>query len=336
MLKCDFHLHTVYSDGSVWPTTRVSEAFEEGLDAIAITEHFEFHHLNKDDVNAMENYNREYEIARERADRLGIMVVPGIEVTREVPAGHFNVLFIEDVNPLTPKINHENPRDTTTLVDMFSTVKRMGGFTFWNHPSYQNPSGAEWAPIHQKLYESGLIQGVEIINSGPYIPLVHSWADEKRLTKMANSDAHGDFALRDGVYRPMTLVFARDRSVEGIREALFAGRTVGYAHNYLYGKEPLVRPIFENSLKTRVVHNTDSAISIEIRNLSGLPFEIEVPETDNIKPAGNSRRFTLYGNETCVMSLTKKIKGTNISQVDVSVNNIHVAADTPLNAEVRF
>lgn len=33
-LKCDFHIHTVFSDGTVWPTVRVEEAYREGLDAI--------------------------------------------------------------------------------------------------------------------------------------------------------------------------------------------------------------------------------------------------------------------------------------------------------------
>ena len=41
-LKCDFHMHTVFSDGLVWPTVRVDEAYSEGLDAIAITEHIEY------------------------------------------------------------------------------------------------------------------------------------------------------------------------------------------------------------------------------------------------------------------------------------------------------
>ena len=26
-LKCDFHMHTVFSDGLVWPTVRVGEAY---------------------------------------------------------------------------------------------------------------------------------------------------------------------------------------------------------------------------------------------------------------------------------------------------------------------
>ena len=38
-LKCDLHIHTVFSDGLVWPTVRVEEAWREGLDAIAITDH---------------------------------------------------------------------------------------------------------------------------------------------------------------------------------------------------------------------------------------------------------------------------------------------------------
>ena len=40
-LKCDFHIHTVFSDGSVWPNIRVEEAWREGLDAIAMTDHIE-------------------------------------------------------------------------------------------------------------------------------------------------------------------------------------------------------------------------------------------------------------------------------------------------------
>ena len=29
-LKCDFHQHTVFSDGSVWPSIRVQEAIRDG------------------------------------------------------------------------------------------------------------------------------------------------------------------------------------------------------------------------------------------------------------------------------------------------------------------
>ncbi|NLK53489.1 MAG: PHP domain-containing protein, partial [Bacteroidales bacterium] len=54
VLKCDFHTHTVFSDGQVWPSIRAQEAWEEGLDAIALTEHIEYHPY-KDDVKVDHN-----------------------------------------------------------------------------------------------------------------------------------------------------------------------------------------------------------------------------------------------------------------------------------------
>ena len=41
-LLTDFHQHTVFSDGLVWPTIRVDEAVRDGLDAISLTEHLEY------------------------------------------------------------------------------------------------------------------------------------------------------------------------------------------------------------------------------------------------------------------------------------------------------
>ncbi|MBQ9962937.1 MAG: histidinol-phosphatase, partial [Alistipes sp.] len=39
--KGDFHIHTSYSDGRVNPSGRVVEAWVDGLDVIAITDHYE-------------------------------------------------------------------------------------------------------------------------------------------------------------------------------------------------------------------------------------------------------------------------------------------------------
>ena len=337
LLKCDFHLHTVFSDGSVWPVSRVEEAFREGLDAIAITDHIEYRHINKD-INALENYNREYEIAKSAADNLGVLLVPGLEVTREYPVGHYNMLFIDDANPLAKHINHDNPYDTTAIVDILSAGKAMGAFTFWNHPAFPNPNGiAQWNSVQQNLYEKGLLMGIELINTGLHIPLVHQWADEKGLTILANTDAHGALLLRDGSYRSMTIVFARDRSIASIREALFAKRTIGYAHNYLYGKEELLKSIFEKSLKTRILRSTDKEIALEIRNLTGLPFELEfIDDNHFVPPTYFNYKFVLYGNETIAVALQKKNAASQSKEISVVVNNLHVKASTPLKTTIKF
>ncbi len=67
-LKCDFHVHTVFSDGKVWPDVRVNEAWQQGYDAIAITDHIEYRPF-KDVV--LGDFNESYKIAKKRADQIG-------------------------------------------------------------------------------------------------------------------------------------------------------------------------------------------------------------------------------------------------------------------------
>ena len=65
-LVCDLHMHTVFSDGSVWPTIRVQESFKDGLDAISLTEHLEYQPYSADIPNP--DRNRSYHVAKKYAD----------------------------------------------------------------------------------------------------------------------------------------------------------------------------------------------------------------------------------------------------------------------------
>lgn len=73
-LKCDFHIHTVFSDGQVWPTVRVDEAEREGLDAISITDHIEYQPHEQDIPT---NHGRSYEIALRLAKEKNILLIRG-------------------------------------------------------------------------------------------------------------------------------------------------------------------------------------------------------------------------------------------------------------------
>jgi len=64
----DLHTHTTFSDGSQTPTQVVEEAAALGLAAVAITDH--------DTVDGLEE-------ALEAGERLGIEVVPGVEINLE-------------------------------------------------------------------------------------------------------------------------------------------------------------------------------------------------------------------------------------------------------------
>lgn len=95
-LKCDFHIHTVYSDGLVWPTVRVDEAYREGLDCIALTEHLEYRPHK--DIKA--GHGRSWEVAQKSAKANGILLIRGSEITRPMAPGHFNAIFVEQCDSL--------------------------------------------------------------------------------------------------------------------------------------------------------------------------------------------------------------------------------------------
>ena len=130
-LKADFHLHSVFSDGNVWPTVHVNEAWRDGLDVIALTEHAEYH-PHAADVKV--DGPRSFVVAKTLADQLGILLVPGVEITKPDPPAplvlaegpqHFNALFVTDANALNV------PND---LFEALRRAKAQHAFVFWNHP----------------------------------------------------------------------------------------------------------------------------------------------------------------------------------------------------------
>lgn len=177
--------------------------------------------------------------------------------------------------------------------------------------------------------------GLEVANSNQYIPLVHQWADEKGLTKFSNSDYHNSTHLVPGSYRPMTLVFAKDRSAEAVREALVAHRTVAFVQNYLYGERSLVEGLLQGSLKTRCLSSNDRQTIVEISNLSGLPFDLELQENDSFTP--QVRKVLLGGGQTVAVVLANK-GGAPMTEgaFGVIVNNIHPTPAVPLKTEISY
>lgn len=270
-LKCDFHTHTVFSDGNVWPHIRAEEAWREGLDAIAITDHIEYQ-PHKNDLPT--KHNRSFEIAKPHGDDLNVIVIRGSEITRQMPPGHLNAIFLQDSQPL----------ETPKWQDAVGAAKEQNAFIFWNHPGWtgQQPDGvAKWYPEHTELVEKGMLHGIEVVNEREYYPEAHRWCIEKKLTMLSNSDIHNplnlDYAVHDGDHRPLTLVFAKEATAEGIREALFNQRTALYSGNRLIGDQKFLQPIFEGSVH---IHNPQVTLSgkgrvyLQIHNRSDLTFEL--------------------------------------------------------------
>ncbi|WP_167617337.1 Sb-PDE family phosphodiesterase [Maribellus sediminis] len=327
-LKCDFHMHTVFSDGTVWPTVRVEEAWNEGLDAIAITDHIEYRPHSKDVVA---DHNRSFEIASPLAKQLDILLVRAAEITRSMPPGHLNALFITNANLL----------DREDVNDAIKEARDQGAFILWNHPGWkaQQPDTTSWFDEHTNLFRNKMLHGIEVYNSKEYYPEALDWANEKKLTMFANSDVHGPMDV-DGGHRPLTLVFAKSRTEGGIKEALFSGRTAVYFDNTLMGKSSLLEPLFFASLKfpqapLRLTNGTNKVVNIT--NNSDIDYELELlqpgvgldaPEKITLK-AHHVTPLNLVGN-------SDEITTTGEINLYYTVSNMYTASDENLVITLSF
>ena len=246
-LSTDLHIHSVFSDGNVWPTIRVQEALMDNIDAISLTEHLEYQpHLS--DIPHPDR-NRAYELALEEAKDHDLLIIPGSEITRDAPVGHNNALFLNDSNLLLKNRAQE----------AFNEAKKQDAFVFWNHPSWsaqKKDGNPELGDFQKKQIRQKKLHGIEVINFGAYAEESLGIALEEDLTIMATSDVHDliewDYTNK-GLQRPITLVFTEERSIASLKEALFAKRTVAAYNNLLVGREEFLLPLLKASIGIEVV-----------------------------------------------------------------------------------
>lgn len=307
-ITSDLHTHSVFSDGHVWPNVRVAEAEREGLDVLAITEHLEWQpHLS--DIPHPDR-NRAYDIAIEAASGGSVMVLPGAEITRELPAGHINAIFIKDANQLMPPDDYEYDQQSVDQVlqqypdssndsedskyyllkglwpvdNALAEVRKQGGFAFWNHPSWssQAPGGIPAVSEHHKRwFKQGLVHGIEIANGKHYSPESFQLALDYGLTMIGTSDVHElidwDYPPSLNQHRPVTLIFSKTREPESLKQALMQGRTVVWHRDSLLGRKDFLEPLLQASLKVENAHYKDGTkiLEMRLRNVSSVTIGLE-------------------------------------------------------------
>lgn len=319
LLKCDFHIHTIFSDGIVWPTLRVQEAWEEGLDAIAITEHIEGQPARPGIMKG--DHNRSFDYAKEEALRKNIILIKGGEITRSMPPGHLNALFINDVNAL----------DQKDYMKAIEEACKQGAFIQWNHPGW-GVNKIKWHDVHEKLYQKGWLHGIEVFNEFEWYPVALNWVNEKNLTLLCNTDIHDvnerlyDFSETD--HRPMTLVLAKERTQEAIKEALFAKRTLIYFYNTLMGKEEYLEKFFNASIEVSpVYYESETKKYLSIKNNSDVPFELV--NINNTK--GYPDKIVIPGGKSVSIVISNS---SSQNGVDYEVANAIISPTKKLNVNL--
>lgn len=337
VLKGDFHMHTVFSDGNVWPTERIIEAYHEDLDVIAITDHLEIQRYKKD-IPTSEDLNRSYEIASEAAKKYNILLVKGSEITREVPPGHSNAIFIKDAMPLFNPTKNEKPSAAKGYDVAVNLANEQGGFVFYNHPFHGLADDKVVMPQQvDELIRSGKIKGIEVVNCDRFSKEGYNWAIERNLTLLANSDAHTSMPLamsnQDLVHRAMTLVLAKDRSLESVREALEAHRTLIWWRNNVIGRKDLLEQ-FVRACVPIVSYSFDkNQLTFYLENKSSQRFVMEPISTDEFFIA-----HPVILSPNCEANVSVGIKNSNSNEVKVKfrVMNAWTNYEEPLMLEYTF
>ena len=355
-LKGDFHIHTSFSDASVWPVTRIDEADFDGLDFVSITDHLETHHQHMaKDYGANVNRNSSYELALKTAKKYGILVIHGAELTRgtRIFPGHFNTHFIKDGDAIANASEAHNGKygkdevkqEEEAIKAGLREARNQGAFIVWNHPDWEQQARNEtkWWPIHTEVLNAGLMDGIEIINrfSG-YDPEAFHWAIEKDLAIVTGTDAHKPMFqwvdYEKGEYRPMTLVFAKERSLKGIREALEARRTAAYADGCVYGKAEWLEPLLKACLEITDIKYSEKKVTVNVRNISTIPITLTKA------PGGEDLTYPrlLYINEGEDLSIAINGKdsrnpiGQNEFDVNFYIANWYTDVDKPLFVSWHF
>ena len=352
-LKGDFHIHTVFSDGNVWPETRVREAVWEGLDILSITDHIDTRSrkwIKNGIISDDCDHNTPYKLARKLAARSGLLLINGGELSRRRPSGHTNVLFVKDNNKIVAeaeKFDNDNAKATKAGL---TEARNQGAFIMWNHPHWEKyaPNKTVIGPVQKKLLKKGFFDAIEVYNGGcGYSPEAHDWCLKYNLAIMGCSDYHGPMFMnvdyKGGAHRVVTLVFAKEKSIKSVREAMDAKRTAIFVDDMIYGREQELKLLFDACIQVKDVKWGEKGISCTLENVSSVPVRItKAPGTEKYR---YNRSFIIPPFSTFRFSVQPLLDGNTSTKLDPSVKkieanifveNFHVGANKPLKTAIKF
>ena len=330
--KADFHTHSIFSDGEVTPALRVEEAWTDGLDIIAVTDHMEYRrterviyqfmkdyiredlrgekyavntnvlNTNPDSRGILVDFNVSYDSAKKRGDELGIMVVRGVEITRG-KLGDYNAIFTKDNNAIY------DPDLETSI----RNARAQGAFIMHNHPQYTKETESTMPKHCEDLHAKGLIDGIEIANGYQIFNSLINLCINEGYAPFSSSDVHTLTSIYypgagKDYFRNMTLVLAKSCDEKSILKALKERRTIAYRNNMLIGTEKLLTDLFNACISVEVIEERGKVMKVKFTNHSSLPFSLRWE---------HNRESAILGHSASIVNVSA---GTDV--LDVRVTNM--------------
>jgi len=174
---------------------------------------------------------------------------------------------------------------------------------------------------------------IEVCNGETCFPEAHQWCLDKNLTMLGNSDIHGpDVADRTtpGQHRTMTLAFAKERTLESLKEALQAGRTVVWSQDQLIGRREWLEP-----LSGQCVHVLPSAVrsknAVWARMRNGCDIDVKLERSSGTGP----EELTLPARTTSLVKIPSR-KPNQPIELHCTVRNFLIAPRQSLSVTLRI
>ena len=312
----DLHAHTIYSDGELTPEERVKEAWCDGLDILAITDHIEtrrqernllkflkgysldkkgFEPINTrvsrgipaDERGIVSDLNFSTELARKAAKNYPeLTIIKGAEISREpVNVGHYCALFTKDNNAIYSRDDAQAIRN----------ARAQGAIITHNHPGWERTT-CDFSEFQKKIYDAGLVDGVEITNGSSFYPDIVSRCVERKLYMVSATDIHAATSNvygKHNFYRDMTLIFAKDKSEKSLRKAFLSQKTLGYCGGNIIGEESLLAKFFQASVKAQYVGTTKKGVKITLANQTSFDYKVKYDGREILIPAFRTVSATL-------------------------------------------
>ncbi len=354
--KGDFHTHTMYSDARISPKGRVMEAWCDGLDILAITDHYEARENEKNllkvlakysedgkpkkslwaapyskpkdgiDPGVMADFNAIHQeaVSENRWAGYNLLLIKGCEFGRNTKdKGHYNALFVKDLNSLY----------CYNLEESFRKVREQGGIVIHNHPSYGRPKGStdksEWDKM---VYGEGLIKGVEVANGYNFYPRMVRRCIEEKLAMFGNTDEHRFTTYRFGsrdVFRTMTLIFAKECTEEAIKEAILDCRTLVYSGGCVIGEEQLLGDFLNASINCQLVNENKKKGERTYTLTNTTSFAYKLRKGKNVYVLEPFETITVsFGKDKSGKMLAPKFRIENMWHIDYKHPHIEIEVDS--------
>lgn len=331
--KADLHTHSIYSDAELTPEERVKEAWFDGLDIFAMTDHVEYRRHEPNMLKFLKGYtggevkkavnsnvirkaateqgiladlNLPTKLAQKAAKAYGdaLLIIPACEITREPKTiGHFNALFTTDNNAIY---------DTDPLQSL-RNAKKQGALITQNHPGWSRKT-CDITEFEQKAFDEKLIDGVEIMNGYWFYPKAMQRCVDWNLYMLGCTDIHNrtNHYRQNGYFRTMTLIFAKENTSKAIRKALEKGHTLAYSSGNIAGDAKLLQDFFKASVSYKFLsRGKKGAATYALTNTTSLDYKIRV----------GKRVYELPAFQTITISVSKNKDGQD-KDITFSVTNM--------------